>query len=256
MAADLDDLRARSDALADRLEDDGALEVNAEILAALPGDAKATLRLGAGLMAVGRVKDALDVYEKGAQSNPRNTMIANRVKQARNAVALGETAPPAGGKRRKPATPTAWLKSIHHDPVEDADWTIAPGEETWISDAGQHDADGNRMYRADGTPWGEPSWQIGAKVGLYFGGTYRVPILVEITGKPYCDEEFVARESGKPEDGRRWPWVTPVRGISAVSLADAPRLEDLGIPHSSMQQRARLVLDDEQRKRLLALLGG
>jgi hypothetical protein len=157
---------------------------------------------------------------------------------------------------KRAGVPTAWLKSIHYDEAENPDWTIQPGEETWISDAGQHDPAGNRMYRADDTPWGEPSWQVGDKVGLYFGGTYRVPVLVEVIGKPYFDEELVARESGNPEHGRRWPWVTPVRGISAVRLADAPTLEQLGIAHARMQQRARLALDDEERKKLLSLLGG
>jgi hypothetical protein len=255
MASDLDDLRARSDALDDRLEDDGALEVNAEILAAVPGDPKATLRLGAGLMVVGRVKDALDVYEKGAEANPRNTMIANRVKQARNAVGLADKAPPraAGGKRGvRSSGVTGWLKAMYY---EDG-WTVERGETTWISDPGQIDAHGERMVRADGVPWGEPSWSIGDPVGLYFGGTKKVPVLVQVAGKPYFDEEFVARESGKAEDGRRWPWVTPVKGIASLPLDKAPTLEQLGIAHARMQQRARLVLGDEERKRLLSLLGG
>jgi hypothetical protein len=252
MAADLEALRARSDELDDRLEDDEALDVNAQILALAPGDAKATLRLGAGLMAVGRVKDALDVYETGAKANTANTMIANRVKQARNAVALGDKAPPRGTRKRsvRSAGVIGWLKAMYYE----EGWTVEPGTTTWISDPGQIDGDGRRMIRADGVPWGEPSWRIGDPVGLYFGGTRKVPVLVEVADKPYFDEEFVARESGSEEDGRRWPWVTPVKGIAALPLEQAPTLEQLGIPHASMQQRARLVLDDEQRKRLLSLL--
>jgi hypothetical protein len=254
MAGDLEDLQSRSDALSDRLEDDDALEVNAEILALAPGDARATLRLGAGLMLVGRVKDALDVYEKGAQANKANTMIANRVKQARNAVGLADKAPPrsaAGRRGVRSSGVTGWLKAIYYD----EGWTIEPGESTWISDPGQIDGEGQRMVRADGVPWGEPSWRPGDPVGLYFGGTKRVPVLVEVAGKPYFDEEFVARESGNPEDGRRWPWVTPVKGVASLPLDQAPTLEQLGIAHSRMQQRARLLLDDEERKRLLSLLG-
>jgi hypothetical protein len=254
MAGDLNALRARSDELAGRLEDDDALEVNAEILAAAPGDAKATLRLGAGLMAVGRVKDALDVYDKGAQANPRNGMIDNRVKQARHAVALADKAPPrrAGGRRGvRSIGVTGWLKAMYYEDGR----TVEPGKTTWISDPGQIDAEGRRMVRADGVPWGEPSWRVGDPVGLYFGGTKRVPVLVEVAGKPYFDEELVARETGNPEHGRRWPWVTPIKGIASVALDEAPTLEQIGIAHASMQQRARLVLDDDQRKRLLSLLG-
>jgi hypothetical protein len=50
-----------------------------------------------------------------------------------------------------------WLKAIHYD--EDEDWTVAPGEEVWISDAGRR-KNGKRVYRSDGQPWGEPSWEI------------------------------------------------------------------------------------------------
>jgi tetratricopeptide (TPR) repeat protein len=255
MAADLDDLRSRSDALGDRLEDDGALEVNAEILALAPGDAKATLRLGAGLMARGRVKDALEVYEKGAEANPRNTMIAGRVKQARNAVGLADKAPPraAAGKRGvRSSGVTGWLKAMYH---EDG-WTVEPGQTTWISDPGQIDAGGERMIRADGVPWGEPSWSIGDPVGLYFSGTKKVPLLVRVAERPRFDPAFVEQETGSAEDAQRWPWVTPVKGIAALPLDKAPTLEQLGIAHARMQQRARLVLDGEERKRLLSLLGG
>src|SRR3954453_9613399 len=255
MAADLEDLRSRSDALGDRLEDDGAIEVNAAILALAPGDAKAAYRLPLYLMALSRVQGALEVYEKGAEANPGNTMIAGRVKQARNAVGLADKAPPraAAGKRGvRSSGVTGWLKAMYY---EDG-WTVEPGETKWISDPGQIDGDGQRMIRADGVPWGEPSWSIGDPVGLYFGGTKKVPVLVRVAGKPYFDEEFVARESGKAEDGRRWPWVTPVKGIASLPLDKAPTLEQLGIAHARMQQRARLVLGDEERKRLLSLLGG
>ena len=252
MAGDLDALRARSDELADRLEDDAALEANAQLLTLVPGDAKATLRLGAGLLAVGRIKDALDVYERGQEANRDNTMIANRVKQARHAAALGvKTAPSKRKGRKQKATPTAWLKSVYND--EDPDYEA--GEETWISDAGQHDDEGERLYRTDGVAWGEPSWKVGDDVGLYFGGTYRVPVLAEVAELPRFDPAFVARERRSVEYGERWPWVTPVRIVNAVRLRDAPSLETLGIERSSMQQRARLVLDDEQRKRLLEALG-
>jgi hypothetical protein len=40
-----------------------------------------------------------------------------------------------------------------------------------------------------------------------------------------------------------------------MPLADAPTLSDLGIDHGSMQQRARLMLDDARRTRLLAAFG-
>jgi hypothetical protein len=250
MAGDVDALRARSKELDERLADDEALEVNAAILALVPADPVATNRLGAGLIAVGRAKDAIDVYGKGLESHPDNMIMRNRLTQAEHAAALDAKPAPRGGRSFRNAPPRAWIKSVYGT----GDWLSDSDDDRWISDTGQHDAAGERMYRADGEAWGEPSWKVGEKVGLYFGGTYRVPVLVEVVGKPYFDEEFVARESGNPEHGRRWPWVTPVRKLCAVPLDDAPTLEDLGIERSSMQQRARLMLGDEQRDRLLKAL--
>jgi hypothetical protein len=256
MTADLDELRVRSDALADRLGDDGALKVNRAILAIEPGHVVATNRLGAGLMKAGRAKEALEVYEAGLLVHPDNAIMRDRIRQARHAATLPDPGPPsAGGARRKgtaSAGPTAWIKALHYD---DDGWTVEPGKEHWISDPGQTDADGNRVYTANGAPWGEPSWKVGDHVGLYFGGTYKVPVLVEITSPPRFDPAFVERETGSPEDAERWPWVTQIRGINAVSIESAPLLTDLGIDNRSMGRRSRKKLDGEQRERLMRLLG-
>ena len=251
MALSLDELRARSTALGESLADDEALAVNAAILELVPADAVATNRLGAGLIALGRAKDAIEVYTDGLEAHPDNAIMRDRLKQAQHAAALAHETAASGRPRTRRATRTGWIKSIYQ-----SDWTVEPGEETWINDAGQHNAKGERMYRADGVAWGEPSWRIGDPVGLYFGGTYKVPILVEVAGPPSFDPALVARESGSAEEGERWPWVTPIRGIAALALGDAPTLSDLGIEHNRMQQRARLMLDDDERKRLLQLLGG
>jgi hypothetical protein len=140
---------------------------------------------------------------------------------------------------------TGWLKSLHyrHD-----GWTIQRGERTWVSDISRHDDEGNRVFRKDGVPWGEPSWKIGDRVGLYFGGTLRVPILVEVIAPPRFDPDFVQEfnDGGEPDAGDRWPWVTEVQGLRAVSLAQAPTLDDIGVDHASLRQRSRLLLTSRQ----------
>jgi hypothetical protein len=140
---------------------------------------------------------------------------------------------------------TGWLKSLHyrHD-----DWTIQPGERTWISDISRHDYNGDRIYRRDGTPWGEPSWKIGDLVGLYFSGTLRVPVLVVVIAPPRFDPVFVQKynDGGEPDAGERWPWVTEVEGVLAKPLQQAPTLDDVGVDHSIMKQRSRLVLTADQ----------
>src|SRR6476620_10447446 len=143
MTAHLDQLRARSDALADKLGDDDALEVNRAILAIEPGHVVATNRLGAGLMKAGRAKEALEVYEAGLQVHPGNAIMRDRTRQARHAAALPDP-PPAratGGRRKGTASagPTAWIKAVHYD---GDGWTVEPGAEHWISDPGQVDGNG------------------------------------------------------------------------------------------------------------------
>lgn len=144
---------------------------------------------------------------------------------------------------------TGWIKAIHfkHD-----GWTIVAGKEAWISDAGRIDAQGRRVYRADGTPWGQPSWVVGDVAGLYFSGTHRVPVLVEIIAPPEFNPELVEVQGVEPGEGERWPWVTGVRGLHSFALDQAPTLADLGVENASMQQRSRLWLKPEQRDRLLA----
>jgi hypothetical protein len=157
------------------------------------------------------------------------------------------------GRDRNGAGPrdpeTWWLKSLHY---RDDGWTILPGERTWISDIGRIGKDGSRVYRKDGTPWGEPSWKISDQVGLYLSGTLRVPILVEVLAPARFDPDFVQANSygQEPDAGERWPWVTEVRGVRAVSVRRAPTLDDLGVRHESMMQRPRLLLTPNQMHQL------
>jgi hypothetical protein len=256
MAGDLDDLRARSDALANNLGDDEALAVHAAILALVPADPIATNRLGAGLIAVGRATEAVAVFEAGLEAHPANPIMRDRLKQARHAAARPAPKPaPSGGRRgarTNTGAPEAWIKALHY---HDDGWTVRPDEETWVSDPGKIDEQGERVYRADGQPWGEPAWKVGDKVGLYYGGTYKVPVLVEVAELPRFDPEFVRRETGSDDDAERWPWVTPIRGINAVTVEEAPSLADLGIDNRSMGRRARKKLNADQREELLRLLG-
>lgn len=163
--------------------------------------------------------------------------------QALNLVRDGGAAPT--GSNGPTSAFTGWLKAMHyrHD-----GWTIQPGQRTWISDISRHDRNGDRVYRQDGTPWGEPSWEIGDQVGLYFGGTLRVPILVEVIASPRFDPDFVQayNDGGEPDAGERWPWVTEVQGMLAQPLRQAPTLDDIGVDHASMRQRSRLLLSPDQ----------
>lgn len=151
----------------------------------------------------------------------------------------------------RPLTP--WLKSLHY---HDDGYTIHPGERTWISDIGRRTRTGERVYRRDGIEWGEPSWKVDDEIGLYYGGTLRVPVLVRVVAPPSFDPELVQAESHgqEPDAGERWPWVTPVEGLLRATLTAAPTLESLGLDHRLMMRRTKLVLTADAHHRLVLAL--
>jgi hypothetical protein len=150
---------------------------------------------------------------------------------------------------------TAWLKSLHYDPTDG--WTVAPAERSWISDAGRR-KNGRRVYRADGQPWGEPSWAVGDVVALYFGGTYKIPLVVEVFAKPVFDPARVQREGRlslrRAGEGERWPWLTEVVGVLEKPLAQAPTLSEVGLDPTIVMRRTRAILAPETMARIVRRL--
>ena len=86
MATELEELRARSRLLADRLGDQDAVDVNAAILDIDPGDPVATNRLGIGLLKQGLAADAVVVLEAGLRVHPDDSIMQNRLAEARRAL--------------------------------------------------------------------------------------------------------------------------------------------------------------------------
>jgi cold shock CspA family protein len=147
-------------------------------------------------------------------------------------------------------SPNFWLKTLYY---AGDDWTVMPGETAWISDVGRREPSGRRVYRRDGTPWGEPSWKVGDEIGLYYSGTLRIPVLVQVIAPPSFDPDFVQEEASneEPDAGERWPWVTLVRGLCRTDLEDAPTLDEIGIERKLMMRRIRLKLTSDQHDRLV-----
>ena len=230
-----------------------AVAVNEAILRLEAGDVVATRRLALALVKLGELDRADEIVQEALVMHPGDRYLRAReadIASARRAA----VAKAATGKTRStvPHTPSTWIKAVHYDGSE---WADRPGDEIWLSDPGQRDADGNRLYTAAGEPWGRPSWRVGEQVGVYFGGTQRVPVLVEITRSPVFDPTFVqAADWAQPGDGERWPWATWVRVLKMVDVKDAPTLDQLGIATTSMQQRARLRTDPHIHGRLVQAL--
>lgn len=252
MTEDLDALRARADEIAN--DHPEAVPVNEAILRLEAGDLIATRRLTLALIKLDELDRADEIIQEALARHPNDELLVKRaddVLRARRWAAKEAAAPRrrgASGSRIK----HTWIKAVHYDGGE---WGVEPGEEMWLSDPGQRDANGERMYTAAGDPWGKPSWRVGEQAGVYLGGTQKVPALVEIVRGPTFEPEFVQQADwAKDGDGERWPWVTWVKVLKAVPVDSAPSLDDLGIAATSMQQRARLCTDAEIHGRLVEAL--
>lgn len=251
MTDDIDDLRARSDELASD-EWDESVDVYESILRLQAGDLLATRGLVLAMVKLGDLDRAEEVIQEALTLHPGDEILLSRERDVAGARrwAAAETK-----DTKKPAiarVARTWIKAVHYDGNP---WPEGPGDETWISDPGQRDGNGQRLYTAAGDPWGRPSWRVGEEAGIYFGGTHRVPLLVEIVSPPDFNPAFVqAAEWAEADDGERWPWVTWVRVLKAVDVDDAPTLDQLGITTASMQQRARLRTNPEIHGRLVQAL--
>ena len=254
MTEDLDRLRAASGEL-DVGDYHGAVEVYEAILLLKEGDLLATRGLALALVKLGQLDRAEEIVQEALLSHPEDKILLNRAKDI--AIARRHAAKLTGkskGTRRSSidASPSTWIKAVHYD---GGGWDELPGDETWLSDPGQRDARGERLYTAAGDPWGRPSWRVGEQVGVYFGGTHRVPVLAEIISPPEFNPGFVqAADWAQEGDGERWPWVTRFRVLKIVEVDAAPTLESLGIETSSMQQRARLLTTPDIHARLVRAL--
>ncbi|HEV3320333.1 MAG TPA: phospholipase D-like domain-containing protein [Solirubrobacteraceae bacterium] len=150
--------------------------------------------------------------------------------------------------------PRVWIKSLHY---RDGGWTIAPGEESWISDPGKRNAEGKRILRKDGEPAGKPGYQVGDEICLYFGTVMKVPLIVEVTRPPKFAPDSVQQKSyGKePDAGERWPWLTRVKGRHRVPLEKAPDIDYLGIRGPITRGLPHFRLSPESYQKLLKGFG-
>ncbi|HEY6759891.1 MAG TPA: tetratricopeptide repeat protein [Baekduia sp.] len=251
---DFNALRARSDELGPADLDD-AVTVYEAILREEAGDVLATRGLALALIKLGELDRAEEIVQEALVLHPEDkTLLARADDIVRRRRWTAREASTGRSRKRSGVARVAstWIKAVYYDGSAQPE---RPGDETWVSDPGQRDAGGRRMYTAAGEPWGRPSWRVGEQVGMCFGGTQRVPLLVEIIAPPAFDPAFVqAADGAQDDDGERWPWVTRVRVLKAVDVDSAPTLEELGIATTSMQQRARLHTDAEIHGRLVEAL--
>lgn len=247
-------LRARSDEL-EPTDQDGAVDVYEAILRLEEGDVLATRGLALALIKLGELDRAEEIVQEALILHPEDKTLLARADDIASARRWAAKEAVAGSSKKASAvarSSSTWIKAVHFYGGRLAEH---PGDEMWLSDPGQRDAHGERLYTAAGEPWGRPSWRVGEQAGIYLGGTQRVPVLVEIIAPPEFNPAFVqAAEWATDDDGERWPWVTWFRVLKAVEVDKAPTLDQLGIATISMQRRARLCTNPEIHGRLVQAL--
>jgi hypothetical protein len=153
-----------------------------------------------------------------------------------------------------PVVPHYWIKVQYDRPTG---LRIKPGQRHWISDPGNRDANGKRLHRQDGEPYGKPSYRIGDFIGLYPAPTLKVPTIVEVKSVPHFNPKFVQEnaEGGEPDAGEKWPWVTEVEGKFEASIDNAPDIDQLGIRGPIQWGRPYFTIAPETYRKLLLGLG-
>jgi hypothetical protein len=116
---------------------------------------------------------------------------------------------------------------------------------------------GNASSGAMGCLGENRAGKVGDEIGLYYGGTLRVPVLVEVIALPEFNSNRVQKESHgqEPDAGERWPWLTPVKGLRRVAVDQGPTLEKLGIDPKRMMRRPKIRLTPSEHQRLIRAFG-
>ena len=181
MGDEIAELQARVNELApDAWEEQVA--VNEAILRLRAGDLVATRRLALALVKLGQMDRAEEVVQEALVLHPADDILTRRAEDiARGRRTAAAEARTRSSRSSVEGTPSSWIKSVHYD---GDGWVESEGTEYWISDPGQRDPSGERLYTATGDPWGRPSWRVGEEAGIYYSGTGRVPLLVEIIQPP------------------------------------------------------------------------
>lgn len=174
MTETLEELRRRSDELSPDQHQE-IVAVEEAILRLALGDLLATRSLVLALVKLGELDRAEEVVQEALVEHPGDDLLLRRADDVVRARRWAAKATAASGSKKKPAVAEelrTWIKAVHYD---GDGWTESPGTEMWVSDPGQRNAAGDRLYTAAGEPFGRPSWRVGEQAGIYFGGTHRVP---------------------------------------------------------------------------------
>lgn len=129
-----------------------------------------------------------------------------------------------------------WLKMVYdRDEARGPQWWVS---HRWVSDS--------HTIRADGKVVGRPTYAVDDLLVLYVVGR-ACPAVMRVTRTAEYEPRRVRRDPGsRPDDWRRWGWVTEVEPVHSVALAKAPKLAQIDVKASSVGQHSHIKLLPEQ----------
>jgi len=129
-----------------------------------------------------------------------------------------------------------WLKMVYDsEERRGSEWWT---RQKWLSD--------RHLLREGKRPILQPTYREGDLLVLYVVGR-GCPAIVEVTRPAEFEPERVRNDPGsRPDDWRRWGWVTRMDCRHSVPLDEAPTLGEIEVAPSSVKRRGRIRLSPRQ----------
>jgi phospholipase D-like protein len=155
----------------------------------------------------------------------------------RSAVGPDLGSKPKHSEDRPPRGHTGfWLKMVYDaEERRGLEWWT---RQDWLSD--------RHLLREGKRPILQPTYREGDLLVLYVVGR-GCPAIVEVTRTAEFEPKLVQEDPGsRPDDWRRWGWVTKIACRHSVPLDKAPTLGDIDVATSSVKRHGRIRLSPEQ----------
>jgi hypothetical protein len=141
-----------------------------------------------------------------------------------------------------------WLKIMYSSPQrEEAQFWRSL---SWVGDRHQHQ--GKAITH-------KPSYAIGDQLVIYLtrGARNGCPAIVRVKALPRYDPSLVRKHALRPDDHKKWSWVTEVEVVASVrTMAKAPSLSAIGVASRSVRQQGHIHISDDQFREALRLMRG
>jgi hypothetical protein len=150
-----------------------------------------------------------------------------------------------------------WLKIGYFNSAQEADsnyWL----KRDWVNDSPGRLSGWWRSFakpkKGQVYPTHGPQYAVGDRLVVYITDFGVCPAILEVVGEPHWDPDWVDART-KDGDGDDWAVVTPVKGLWAMKVSDAPPIEKIGVAKARVQEKGHVTLttaEYEEAERLIA----